>query len=163
MNTNTSRFALRALALAGLMAAGLGAVPVAALAGECPADKVTANGQKPGPMAPKDVTDTVIGAIDLAKEPVGINDRQFRLRKLVVQPGGIVGWHSHADRPAIIYIISGSITEYSSTCKDPIVHKAGDVSREMHQTQHWWQNTGTVPVELLSADLLRDTKDQHTM
>ena len=30
---------------------------------------------------------------------------------LVVQPGGIVPWHSHADRPALIYVVSGEIVE----------------------------------------------------
>ena len=54
----------------------------------------------------------------------------LRMRKLVVQPGGIVPWHEHAARPANILVVEGSITEYRSNCKVPIEHKAGDVVAE---------------------------------
>jgi quercetin dioxygenase-like cupin family protein len=110
------------------------------------------------------VTDTVIVTNDLAQQGIGINDRLFRLRRLVVQPGGVVPWHSHGDGPVIIYIISGQITEYASTCAVPIVHKAGEATAEMHATAHWWKNDSKQPVELLSADLFRKTRpDDHMM
>jgi quercetin dioxygenase-like cupin family protein len=120
-------------------------------------------GQARSSAPAKGVTDTVIGSTDLSKEPVGIHDRLFRLRKLVVEPGGVVPWHSHGDRPALIYIISGEITEYSSTCLVPIVHRAGETTPEVHTTSHWWKNTGTTTVTLLSADLLRTKDDPHMM
>jgi quercetin dioxygenase-like cupin family protein len=142
-------------------------VTTSAFAGGCPADNMVADGrgQKPSSAAAVGVSDTVIASTDLATEPVGINDRLFRLRKLVVKPGGVVPWHSHANRPAIIYIISGTIVEYSSTCSVPIVHKAGDVTAETHATSHWWKNTGKETVVLLSADLLQkqDNGNAHMM
>lgn len=136
-----------------------------AAAGECPADKVVPSGagQKAGATMPKDVTDTVLASIDLGRERVGANDRMFRLRRLVIQPGGEVPWHSHGDRPAIIYIVEGTVTEYADTCAVPIVHEAGDVASETHRTSHWWKNTGSTPVVLLSADLLHADGDQHMM
>jgi len=91
-----------------------------------------------------------------------VNDRTFRMRKLVIEPGGIVPWHSHGDRPAIIYVISGEVTEYASNCAVPIVHKAGEATPETHQTSHWWKNTGKEPATLISADLLKDPSD-HMM
>jgi len=138
-----------------------------AQAGGCPADKKAAPGQGL-PMSDikgVGVADTVIASTDLAKEPVNINDRRFRLRKLVVQPGGVVPWHSHGDRPAIIYIISGEIVEYASSCTVPILHKAGEATVETHETAHWWKNTGTQPVVLLSADLFHTAAphDEHMM
>jgi hypothetical protein len=63
-----------------------------------------ANARQPVTHAGKGVTDTVLAAIDLEKEPANIKERQLRFRKLTIEPGGIVPWHSHADRPAIIYI-----------------------------------------------------------
>ena len=102
-------------------------------AGECPADKMSADATKPIATPAKGVTDTVLSAIDLSQEPARIEGRTLRLRKLVVQPGGIVPWHSHADRPAIIYIVQGTITEYASNCAVPIVHKAGEVARERRE------------------------------
>jgi len=152
--------ALGAAALVSCLGAGL------AHAGTCPADKIVADGagQPKSSLPASGVTDTVIASDDLAKETIGINDRLFRLRKLVIQPGGVVPWHSHGDRPAIIYMISGEIVEYASNCAVPIVHRAGDPRVETHATSHWWKNLGKEPVVLLSADLFHKAgHDDHMM
>ena len=60
-----------------------------------------------------------------------------------IQPGGIVPLHSHADRPALIMVNAGQIYENSSKCLVPILHKAGEISREFLGTQHWWKNEGS--------------------
>lgn len=150
---------LRAASMAALVAGAM-AFGSAAFAGECPADKIVADGQGQADqgLAAKDVTDTVLASIDLSKEMVAAPDHQFRMRRLVIQPGGIVPWHDHADRPALIYIVKGEITEYASTCKDPIVHKAGDVSVDSGR-HHWWKNTGKKEVVLISSDILHDKTD----
>jgi quercetin dioxygenase-like cupin family protein len=150
----------RGLMLAGLVA-GSTALTTTAFAGSCPADKKQANVREAVTLPASGVTDTVIASIDVAKEPAKINDRQFRLRKLVIQPGGIVPWHSHGDRPAIIYIIEGEVHEYASNCAVPIVHGPGDVTAETSGVSHWWKNLGDKPVVLLSADLLKDKMDKH--
>ena len=137
------------------------ALPGIAYAGGCPAGKEFADATKPVTYAASGVSDTVLASIDLAKEPAKIDGRKLRLRKLVIQPGGIVPWHSHGDRPAIIYIIQGEVTEYASNCSVPLVHKAGDTTPELHTTSHWWKNTGTETVILLSADLLHDEADHN--
>ena len=76
------------------------------------------------------VTDTTLGSIDLGKEPAKLRDHELRFRKLTIAPGGVVPWHSHADRPALIYVAEGEIHEFASNCRAPIVHKAGDLRRE---------------------------------
>jgi quercetin dioxygenase-like cupin family protein len=138
-----------------------------AVAGECPADKRVPDGQgqKPGPTAPVGVSDVVRSSTDLSKEPAAIAGRQFRLRQLDIAPGGIVPWHSHDDRPAMIYIVSGEIYEYSSSCAVPILHKPGDVAPEKKGTSHWWKNDGKAPVVLISVDLFpgQGKMDAHTM
>jgi quercetin dioxygenase-like cupin family protein len=79
----------------------------------------------------------------------------LRTRRLTVLPGGFVPTHSHEDRPAIIYIISGEIIEHNTKCAVPIVHKAGDSTAEFGaELKHWWENKGTVPVVLTSSDLV---------
>jgi quercetin dioxygenase-like cupin family protein len=123
-----------------------------AFAGECPAGQMAANPLTGHPTEPKGVTDTVIGSVDLGKE-INVADRQLRTRRLVVQPGGVVPFHSHADRPALIYTVSGQITEYRSSCAVPIVHKAGDIAREADGISHYWINHGKVPAVLLSSDV----------
>jgi quercetin dioxygenase-like cupin family protein len=167
ISTTSSRQQRRVIALA-VVAAVAAVTSVAAQAGECPADKVVAHG-KGQPMSAaepaKGVTDTVVSSTDLAKEPVAIAGRALRARRLDIAPGGVVPWHSHADRPAQILIASGEITEYASTCAVPIVHKAGDITAERNPTSHWWKNHGTAPVVIYSFDLFRveDKKNEKMM
>jgi len=151
----------RHIVMAGITA-GLTLVGMsAALAGGCPDDKMKADARQPVTHAGKGVTDTVLAAIDLEKEPAGIKERQLRFRKLTIEPGGIVPWHSHADRPAIIYIAEGDVVEYASNCSVPIVHKAGDIRPETSGTSHWWQNTGSKTVILFVGDVLHDKTDHN--
>ena len=114
------------------------------------------------PTMPKGVTDTIIGSVDLAPE-IGVNGRMLRTRRLVIQPGGIVPLHSHKDRPALIYTLSGSITEYSTACAVPIQHKAGDISREAEGLSHYWINHGKVPAVVLSSDVFHSGKADGSM
>jgi quercetin dioxygenase-like cupin family protein len=158
----TSLAPWRRITMATLVAGASLTLATAAMAGECPADKVVADGkgQAMGPTEPKDVTDNVLAAIDLSKEMVKIDNHQFRMRQLEIKPGGVVPWHSHADRPALIYVVAGEIAEYASTCAIPLVHKAGDVSIDAGRS-HWWKNTGKKTVVLISADILHDPNDTN--
>ncbi|MCG5479591.1 cupin domain-containing protein [Sinorhizobium alkalisoli] len=146
----------------GLFAASLGAMP--AFAGDCPADQVAMDAMAPGATAPQGVTDDVLASIDLSTKGGDWKGSALRLRKLVVQPGGVVPWHSHEARPANILIVEGSITEYRSTCKVPIEHKAGEVTAEFGELAHWWKNNGSKPAVLYSADILPPMQDDdHVM
>lgn len=135
-----------------LVATVAGGLSAPAFAGSCPQGQERANPLAGAPTMPSNVTDDVIGSVDLKKE-IGVDNRDLRLRRLIVQPGGIVPLHSHAGRPALIITISGEVSEYRSTCAVPIVHKAGEVAMESDGISHWWKNTGAVPAELLSADV----------
>ena len=132
-----------------------------AFAGECPAGQMRADATKPVNYGPKAVTDMVLAQIDLSGEKIALNGHLMRVRKLEIQPGGIVPWHSHGDRPALIYVMSGEIYEHASNCAVPILHKAGDVARETHATSHWWKNEGKAAVVLLSFDIQHDPNDHN--
>jgi quercetin dioxygenase-like cupin family protein len=157
----------RHAAFAALIAGAAATLAPAARAGECPADKRVADGQgqAPGPSSPKDVTDVVRSSTDLSKEPLALQNRQFRLRQLEMKPGGVVPWHSHNERPAMIYIVSGEVVEYASNCAVPITHRAGDVAPEKNGTSHWWKNTGHSKAVLISVDLFPSEMkmDPHQM
>lgn len=155
------------LPFGGVLPRVLGAVAMTTLfvatatAGECPAGKTKAHATKPVTHAAKGVTDTTLAAIDLGKEPAKIANRELRFRKLTIEPGGIVPWHSHEDRPALIFVAEGEILEYASNCEVPILHKAGEVARETHQVAHWWENKGTKTVILYVGDVRRDPNDKN--
>ena len=134
-----------------------------ASAGSCPAGKAGIDVRPADSTPAKGVTDTVLNAVDLSKEPAAVNGRALRLRRLTIQPGGVVPWHSHGERPAIIYVVQGEVTEYASSCSAPIVHKAGESTPETHVTSHWWKNTGKGVAILLSADFFPQGADAHMM
>jgi len=162
--TNGTSTLRRGLALTAVLLGGL-AVAGPALAGTCPADKLRpdGSGEKMNATPASNVIDTVLASIDVAKEPAAVQDRLLRLRRLEIKPGGVVPWHSHGNRPAIIYIVQGEIVEYASTCAIPIVHRAGETATETHGTSHWWKNTSHATVVLLSADLFPVRTDEHMM
>ena len=163
MTPKISKFSRR-VTMAAVVAAAL-ASATAAQAGSCPADKMRpdGSGEKMNSTPAKDVTDTILTSVDLAKEPAAVKDRLLRLRRLEIKPGGVVPWHEHANRPAIIYIISGEIVEYASTCAVPIVHRPGEAATETHATSHWWKNLGQQTVVLLSADFFPTGASDHHM
>lgn len=140
--------------VAGLAVA---AVATSASAGTCPADQMRADARTSGETMPSKVTDNELAFVALGGEIDGLDNRRLRLRRLVVQPGGVVPWHSHTDRPALIMTVSGQITEYNSTCAVGIEHKAGDVAQEKKGVSHWWKNNGKVPAVLIAADIKNDT------
>jgi quercetin dioxygenase-like cupin family protein len=157
--SRTTRGWLRSVAAIAFIAST--GFAVSAQAGECPAGKSKPNARASVNLAGAGVTDTTLGAINLGKEPAKIKGRELRFRKLVIQPGGIVPWHSHDDRPALIFIASGEIIEYASNCAAPIHHKAGEIRAETHGTSHWWKNLGDDPVVLYVGDVRRDPNDHN--
>jgi quercetin dioxygenase-like cupin family protein len=156
----TSRTIWQGLALAAMIAGSV-ATASSAMAGECPAGKMKANVREKVDYQPVGVTDVTLGAIDLEKQPANIKDRELRFRKLTIEPNGIVPWHSHDDRPAIIFVQQGEIVEYANNCSEPIVHKAGDIRPEVFGTSHWWKNLGKETVILYVGDVRKDPNDHH--
>lgn len=127
---------------------------VAAAAGECPKDKVL---EKPRSIESKGgvgVTPTTLGLIHL-KDWRGVGDLYLRTRLLTIAPGGIVPTHDHADRPALVYVVSGEIIEHSTFCDVPVLWKTGELSREFGLGYgHWWENKSDKTVILTSSDVV---------
>lgn len=157
MRTRTSRKWLRWTAAAALVAG----TALGAQAGECPSGAAKPNARHAVDFKPVGVTDTTLGAIDLGQEMAKIKGRELRFRKMVIQPGGVVPWHSHDDRPALIYVAEGEVIEYASNCGAPIHHKAGDIRAEKRGTSHWWKNLSDAPAVLFIGDVRHDPNDKH--
>ena len=81
--------------------------------------------------------------------------RGFRVRQLTLDPGGVAGFHSHKDRPALTYIMKGTFTEHRKGAPDRI-YKPGEVITESTDVEHWGENLSTEPVVLISADLFKE-------
>lgn len=130
------------------------ATATAVQADGCPPDQVLTTPRALDPIAAKALTREVIANVRLEgwREIGGF---VLRMRRLELAPGGFIPMHQHSDRPAIVYVVKGTVTEHNAHCAVPIVHSAGWVSEEFGPDYaHWWENTGNEVVTFLSADVL---------
>jgi quercetin dioxygenase-like cupin family protein len=91
-------------------------------------------------------------SLDLTNELDSTKGRLLRMRKVTLQPGGVLGIHTHVDRPAITYLLQGQMT-YHREGKPDLVANAGDGFAEGRATTHWGESTGTVPAVWIAVDI----------
>lgn len=144
---------------AALSIAALACTASVAWADVCPADQVLTEPRVIEQIPAKALEREVLANVRLE----GWRDMGgfiLRMRRLIVQPGGFIPTHMHDDRPAIVTVISGTVTEHNTFCAVPILHHAGDTDAEFGPGfAHWWENTGTEPVVFISTDVLPYTSD----
>jgi len=133
----------RVLGIAGWIASVLLAFGVGTVIGE--------------PMPPQDNTgvktsDPVV--LDLNPWAGDMKGRQLRIRKLDIQPGGIIAIHSHDDRPDVSYLVQGTVTEFRSGGFSE--SRAGDSLHAAGKgVTHWVENTGSTAAVLIVADIFK--------
>jgi quercetin dioxygenase-like cupin family protein len=93
-------------------------------------------------------------AIDLSEEIDGVSGRQLRMRLVTLEPGGIVGVHSHKGRPAVAYVLQGTLTEHVEG-RGEFVRRAGESWTEGKEVTHWAENRGDQPVVVLAVDVFK--------
>jgi quercetin dioxygenase-like cupin family protein len=103
----------------------------------------------------KGVTAEVLGTIDLGPEIEGMAGRRLRMRLVTFEPGAVYGpIHDHKDRPGIVYILQGTITDHrDETARD---YGPGLGWPEDRNTTHWLENRGTAAAVEVSVDIVRD-------
>ncbi|HEY0388838.1 MAG TPA: cupin domain-containing protein [Gaiellales bacterium] len=109
--------------------------------------------EQPAPES-KGVTTEVLGTVDLGREMEGMEGRQLRMRMVTIEPGGVFGpLHDHKDRPGLVYILQGTITDH----RDGVATDYGPGAGwpEDRDTLHWLENRGTVPAVEISVDIVR--------
>jgi quercetin dioxygenase-like cupin family protein len=102
----------------------------------------------------KGVTVQLLSTLDLGPEIMGMAGRQLRMRMVTIEPGGVFGpLHDHKDRPGIVYILQGTITDHRDGVDTEYGPGAG--WPEDRNTLHWLENRGTVPAVEISVDIVR--------
>ena len=117
---------------------------------ECPTSRVLAGARNGSDSVAVGVATEDIGFVPLASDP----SRSVRLRRITVQPGGVIPWHSHEALQGMALLVSGEMTEFRNNCLDPIVHHAGDVTREDAATAHGWRNESDKVAVIIVAHVL---------
>ena len=96
----------------------------------------------------------VLATVDLAGEIEGMAGRQLRMRMVTIEPGGVLGpIHDHKDRPGIVYILQGTITDHRNGVATEYGQGLGWPGDR--NTSHWLENRGTIPVVEISVDVVR--------
>jgi len=102
----------------------------------------------------KGITVELLGTVDLGPEIRGLAGRQLRMRLVTFDPGAVYGpVHDHKDRPGIVYILKGTITDH----RDGVTTEYGPGLGwpEDRNTLHWLENKGTIPAVEISVDIVR--------
>jgi len=102
----------------------------------------------------KGITVKLLGTVDLGPEIEGMAGRELRMRMVTMEPGAVFGpVHDHKDRPGIVYILEGTITDH----RDGVATDYGPGLGwpEDSKTMHWLENRGKVPAVEISVDIVR--------
>jgi quercetin dioxygenase-like cupin family protein len=110
------------------------------------------SGQRQPPTADVGRSEQLLRSLDLTTELESTKGRPLRMRKLTLQPGGVLAVHNHVDRPAITYLLQGQMT-YHEEGKPDVVANPGDGFAEGRSTTHWAESTGAVPAVWIAVDI----------
>ena len=107
--------------------------------------------QMKGPTEHKGIAVTELGQVDedslLAQ--IELKGYILRMRAITIEPGGQIAEHSHAKRPGLVKMISGTWIE--GTPDGEYEFKAGEdkILVEHKDTVHWFYNRGNVAATAL--------------
>ena len=109
-------------------------------------------GQRPAPHDDQSVEQTLLATIDLAKAVDDLTNRELRLSRVTIAPHGHIGLHSHKDDPTVVYLVSGTLTNYHDDGTTEEVH-AGQAFAESGPKSHWVENGASTPATFVFASV----------
>lgn len=113
----------------------------------------SAIGQQMSPIENKGVTLKQLSSVDLGPEIEGMSGRQLRMRMITIEPGGVLGLHSHKGRPDTAYMLQGKVVEHMGDLTKEI--NTGDAFASTKETSHWLENKGTTPAIFIAVDIFK--------
>jgi len=111
-------------------------------------------GQYRVPTDYEGVEEAVLAAIDLDKEIDSVDNRELRVSRAIVAPGGHIGLHSHQGDPTIVYVLDGVLTNHHDDGTTEEL-RSGQVFAEFGPRSHWVENNGPTPVIFIAANVHR--------
>jgi len=112
-------------------------------------------GQMKPPAESKGISADQLRALDLSGEIDSVRGRPLRMRRITLLPGGVIGLHSHKDRPTLSYVLQGEVT-YHEEGQPPKVVKVGEGLAEGKSTTHWAENRAGVAAIWLEVDIAKE-------
>ena len=114
----------------------------------------TVVGEQAPPTENKGVQISAPDTLDLEPWSDDMQGRQLRIRKLTIEPGGVLGIHSHDNRPDVSYLVQGTLTELRAG--GFVKQRAGDTLHTAGKgVTHWVENRGATTAVLIVADVFK--------
>jgi quercetin dioxygenase-like cupin family protein len=111
-------------------------------------------GQDAKPQTTKGISLSAKNTLLLGPQIPALKGYAMQLRTIVLEPGAVAGYHSHAKRPVVAYLVSGEYTEHRDGLPE-IVHKPGEQWVEGADVAHWSENRGTETAVLINVEVFR--------
>ena len=105
------------------------------------------------PQTTQGIDAVVLQQFPLAAQVPSMDGYELRGRRIVIAPKGTTLEHSHADRPGIVYVLEGSLSEYRHG-KERVL-KQGDTWSEDADTIHWIENRSEKPAVIWAVDVVK--------
>jgi quercetin dioxygenase-like cupin family protein len=106
------------------------------------------------PQATKGISLSAKSTLSMGAQIPALKGYAMQLRTIVLEPGAVAGYHSHAKRPVVAYLVSGEYTEHRDGLPE-IVHRPGEQWVEGADVAHWSENRGTEPAVLINVEVFR--------
>ncbi len=106
------------------------------------------------PTETKGVKADLLHTLGLGPQIEVMEGYQLRVWRFTVEPGGVVGNHSHVDRPGTAYVLQGTYHEFREGV-GWTAYGAGESLIEGKEVTHWGENRGAEPVIILGVDIVK--------
>ena len=111
--------------------------------------------QQAPPTKAKARTSKTVASLELGPQIPELQGRYLRARVNTFEPGYRGEVHSHAERPAIRYILQGTFTGCTPEGKCVEQHE-GQAVAEGKDVFHWPENRGAKPLIFLAVDISKE-------
>ena len=101
-------------------------------------------------------TAKLLASLNLGPEIPGMEGRMMRAVYIVLAPGAVTAAHSHDQRPEIIYVLKGVVTEYQDReGRTFVAHPAGEAFSAGKDRFHWFENKTAEAVTMLAVQIAK--------
>ena len=87
-------------------------------------------------------------------QQIGLHGYKLQLREITIEPGGQIARHSHAKKPGLVDVISGSWTEGRPSGERTAGAADAEAIIEDAGTEHWFWNRGAEPATAVVCDIV---------
>lgn len=108
------------------------------------------------PTEHRGVSVTSLGVLPEAslQAQIGLDGYILQMREITLEPGGQIARHSHANRPGLVWTLSGSWTEGRTDGERDYPAGQEIAILEDEATEHWFWNREAEPATVVVCDMV---------